>query len=44
MVPQNHENLRGMVDVYGQTTPQYATQTGDQMEPIGERPGWHTIF
>jgi hypothetical protein len=33
--PQNHENLRGMVDVYGQLSADYATQTGDQMAPIG---------
>jgi len=33
--PMNHENLRGMVDVYGQLSPEYATQTGDQMAPIG---------
>merc|ERR1712125_150353 len=34
--PQNHENLRGMVDVYGQLSANYATQKGDQMEPIGK--------
>lgn len=34
--PQNHENLRGMVDVYGQLSADYATQTGDQMGPIGK--------
>jgi hypothetical protein len=34
--PNNHENLRGMVDVYGQLSADYATQTGDQMEPIGK--------
>jgi len=33
--PQNHENLRGMVDVYGQLSPEYATQKGGQMQPIG---------
>ena len=33
--PQNHENLRGMVDVYGQLSPEYATQLGGQMQPIG---------
>ena len=33
--PENHENLRGMVDVYGQLSADYATQKGDQMEPIG---------
>ncbi|KAL1500433.1 hypothetical protein AB1Y20_013090 [Prymnesium parvum] len=33
--PHNHENLRGMIDVYGQLSPDYATQKGDQMEPIG---------
>lgn len=33
--PLNHENLRGMVDVYGQLSADYATQKGDQMEPIG---------
>ena len=34
--PDNHENLRGMVDVYGQLSADYATQKGDQMEPIGK--------
>ena len=34
--PQNHENLRGMVDVYGQISADYATQTGGQMGPIGK--------
>lgn len=34
--PNNHENLRGMVDVYGQMTPEYATQNGGQMRPIGD--------
>ena len=34
--PHNHENLRGMVDVYGQTTAEYATQNGEQMQPIGK--------
>ena len=34
--PQNHENLRGMVDVYGQISADYATQTGGQMAPIGK--------
>jgi len=29
--PLNHENLRGMVDVYGQTTSEYATQKGLQV-------------
>eukprot|EP00756_Hemistasia_phaeocysticola_P002630 Hpha_TRINITY_DN1178_c0_g1::TRINITY_DN1178_c0_g1_i1::g.113135::m.113135 len=33
--PNNHENLRGMVDVYGQISADYATQTGGQMAPIG---------
>ena len=33
--PENHENLRGMVDVYGQLSADYATQNGDQMKPIG---------
>lgn len=33
--PANHENLRGMVDVYGQISANYATQTGSQMGPIG---------
>jgi len=33
--PDNHENVRGMVDVYGQLSEDYATQKGDQMEPIG---------
>ena len=33
--PANHENLRGMVDVYGQLSASYATQAGDQMAPIG---------
>lgn len=33
--PHNHENLRGMMDVYGQLTPEYATQLGGQMRPIG---------
>ena len=33
--PLNHENLRGMVDVYGQLGGEYATQTGHQMRPIG---------
>ena len=30
------ENLRGMVDVYGQLSADYATQKGDQMAPIGK--------
>ena len=34
--PENHENLRGMVDVYGQLSADYATRRGDQMEPIGK--------
>jgi len=34
--PNNHENLRGMVDVYGQLGADYATQKGGQMEPIGK--------
>lgn len=34
--PHNHENLRGMVDVYGQLSANYATQKGYQMEPIGK--------
>ncbi len=33
--PNNHENRRGMVDVYGQLSPEYATQMGGQMQPIG---------
>jgi len=33
--PDNHENLRGMVDVYGQLSADYATQNGGQMKPIG---------
>jgi len=33
--PYNHENRRGMVDVYGQLEADYATQTGSQMRPIG---------
>ena len=33
--PLNHENLRGMIDVYGQLSAEYATQVGDQMAPIG---------
>ena len=32
----NHvQNLRGMIDVYGQLSADYATQEGDQMAPIG---------
>jgi hypothetical protein len=34
--PENHENLRGMVDIYGQLSANYATQKGYQMEPIGK--------
>ena len=34
--PLNHENLRGMIDVYGQLSADYATQKGDQMEPLGK--------
>ena len=34
--PFNHENLRGMVDVYGQLSADYATQNGDQMKPVGK--------
>lgn len=34
--PQNHENFRGMVDVYGQLSPLYATQKGGQMGPTGK--------
>ena len=34
--PENHENRRGMIDVYGQLTELYATQLGGQMEPIGK--------
>jgi len=34
--PDNHENRRGMVDVYGQLTPLYATQLGGQMAPTGK--------
>ena len=33
--PNNHENLRGMVDVYGQMGNDYATQKGGQTGPIG---------
>jgi len=33
--PDNHENVRGMVDVYGQLSAEYATQKGGQMAPIG---------
>lgn len=33
--PDNQENVRGMVDVYGQLSDDYATQKGDQMQPIG---------
>ena len=33
--PANHENLRGMVDVYGQMTSDYANQLGGQMAPTG---------
>jgi hypothetical protein len=36
MYPNNHENFRGMVDVYGQLSPLYATQQGGQMEPTGK--------
>jgi len=36
MYPDNHENFRGMVDVYGQMSPLYATQKGGQMEPTGK--------
>lgn len=36
LYPNNHENLRGMVDVYGQLSPLYATQKGGQMEPTGK--------
>ena len=36
LYPQNHENFRGMVDVYGQLSPLYATQKGGQMEPTGK--------
>jgi hypothetical protein len=36
MYPDNHENFRGMVDVYGQMSPLYATQQGGQMEPTGK--------
>merc|ERR1711957_974646 len=35
LYPNNHENKRGMKDVYGQMTAEYATQKGSQMEPIG---------
>jgi len=34
--PHNHENRRGMVDVYGQLEADYATQKGSQMRPIGD--------
>jgi hypothetical protein len=34
--PLNHENLRGMIDVYGQLSADYATQKGDQMQPLGK--------
>ena len=33
--PDNKENRRGMVDVYGQLGADYATQAGGQMKPIG---------
>ena len=33
--PQNHENLRGLCDVYGQLGANYSTQIGGQMKPIG---------
>lgn len=33
--PDNQENRRSMVDVYGQMSADYATQTGGQMQPIG---------
>ena len=33
----NYKNLRGIVDVYGQLSADYATQTGHQMAPIGAR-------
>ena len=33
--PRSHENDRGLVDVYGQLSADYATQTGHQMAPIG---------
>jgi hypothetical protein len=36
LFPDNHENFRGMVDVYGQMSPLYATQEGGQMEPTGK--------
>jgi len=34
--PDNKENRRGMVDVYGQLGADYATQIGGQMRPIGK--------
>ena len=34
--PGNHENVRGMIDVYGQLGAEYATQKGHQMGPIGQ--------
>eukprot|EP00933_Yihiella_yeosuensis_P006300 TRINITY_DN11099_c0_g1_i2.p1 TRINITY_DN11099_c0_g1~~TRINITY_DN11099_c0_g1_i2.p1 ORF type:complete len:755 (-),score=103.78 TRINITY_DN11099_c0_g1_i2:308-2572(-) len=34
--PHNHENLRGMADVYGQLSEDYSTQKGLQMAPIGK--------
>ena len=36
LAQDNHENFRGMVDVYGQLSPLYATQKGGQMEPTGK--------
>jgi hypothetical protein len=35
LYPDNRENRRGMVDVYGQMGADYATQAGAQMQPIG---------
>ena len=34
--PDNHENLRGLADVYGQLGDEYATQRGGAMEPTGK--------
>jgi len=34
--PDNHENRRGLVDVYGQMGADYATQKGGQMQVIGK--------
>jgi hypothetical protein len=34
--PHSHENIRGLSDVYGQLSPDYATQIGPQLKPIGK--------